>query len=140
MQTLFFKNLSIDNLIDKILDEAQLLEELLYEFTTRGFDGTKNLQLLFRPLFNTEYTIPPLQKTKTKVDERLVKNPILRIYALRIGDNIFVITGGVIKLTRAMKEHPDTEIELEKLEMVRSFLKSVNININDDLIYYYEQF
>lgn len=37
LQKLFFKNISIDELIDKILDEAQLLENSLYEFTAKGF-------------------------------------------------------------------------------------------------------
>lgn len=37
-----------------------------------------------------------------------------------------------------MKEHPDTIIELEKLERVKSFLEANDINIDDDLIYYYE--
>lgn len=141
LQTLFFKNISIDELIDKILDEAQLLENSLYEFTAKGFDSEENnLQMLFKPLYNTEYTIPIHQKTKAKVGGRFIKNPILRIYALRIGNNTFVITGGAIKLTRAMKEHPDTIIELEKLERVKSFLEANEINIDDDLIYYYAQF
>lgn len=54
----------------------------------KGFDSEENnLQMLFKPLYNTEYTIPIHQKTKAKVGGRFIKNPILRIYALRIGNN-----------------------------------------------------
>lgn len=121
LQTLFFKNRTRDEIIGQIYEEAQLLESLLYEFTKKGFESDVTLQMLFKPLADTEHTTPILQKTKAKIAEKSIKNPILRIYALRMGNNTFVITGGAIKLTRAMKEHPDTIIELEKLGKVKSF-------------------
>ena len=38
-----------------------------------------------------------------------------------------------------MKDHPDTLFELEKLDIVKTFLKKETINVDEDLIYYYEQ-
>ena len=46
----------------------------------------------------------------------------LRLYALKQDDNIYLITGGAIKLTRQMSERPHTLNELKKLESVRNHL------------------
>ena len=55
-------------------------------------------------------------------DHRKFKSPILRVYGIRIAQNTFVITGGAIKITRAMQEHVDTNEELRKFEIVKLFL------------------
>jgi len=60
------------------------------------------------------------------------------LYAIRIHKNLFIVTGGAIKLTGQMGEHDDTDKELEKLEKVRDFLKANDLKTADDLIYYYE--
>jgi len=40
---------------------------------------------------------------------------------------MFVITGGDIKLTRTMREHPDTMIELSKMNRCKEYFKSIGI-------------
>ena len=76
-----------------------------------------------------------LQKSKSPDDK---KRPLIRLYAIRIHKNLFIVTGGAIKLTYQMGEHEDTDKELEKLEKVRDFLKSNGLTTADELIYYYE--
>jgi hypothetical protein len=46
----------------------------------------------------------------------------LRLYAIRVAPNLFVITGGTIKLTHRMEEREHTHVELEKLEKVKRYL------------------
>ena len=46
----------------------------------------------------------------------------MRIYAIKLDKDVFVITGGAIKLTRTMQERAHTQRELERLERVRNFL------------------
>lgn len=46
----------------------------------------------------------------------------LRIYALKLEQNTYLITGGAIKLTRTMEEREHTLAELRKMELVRNFL------------------
>lgn len=46
----------------------------------------------------------------------------LRIYALKLERNTYLITGGAIKLTRTMEEREHTLAELRKMELVRNFL------------------
>lgn len=46
----------------------------------------------------------------------------LRIYAIRIDPNVYIVTGGAIKLTAKMQDREHTQIELEKLNKCRNFL------------------
>jgi hypothetical protein len=43
----------------------------------------------------------------------------------------FLITGGAIKMTQKMQEHPDTTNELKKLKKVRDFLIENKITFED---------
>ena len=52
-----------------------------------------------------------------------LKENILRYYAIKLDENCFVITGGAIKMSQTMQEHPDTTNELKKLEKARAYLK-----------------
>ena len=47
----------------------------------------------------------------------------LRLYAVRIDENLFLITGGVIKIVHKMKEHPDTQREKQKLQTAKMYLQ-----------------
>jgi len=76
----------------------------------------KNLAAFLKPLYNHEYNEVNLSKQKGR------KN-YLRIYALRIENNLFVITGGAIKFTLLMEEREHTANELIKIERCRNFLR-----------------
>lgn len=137
-----FDGQSIDQTVTKVHDEAAELEYLLEDFSEKGFKGGDNLQMLFRPLLNKQYKLPEHQETKAKVQgKRSFPKPILRLYGIRLGENTIVITGGAIKLTKTMDEHPDTVKEVEKLVEVKAFLKKNGLDNDEDLNdYYYEKF
>jgi predicted DNA-binding WGR domain protein len=79
----------------------------------------------FEPLEISEYAKQlAFQKGKIKKNQ-------LRYYALKLDDNCFVITGGAIKMSQTMQEHPDTQKELTKLEQARKFLRSNGV-FDDD--------
>ena len=140
LQDDYFVNVSIDVLIDKVIDEADELSARLRDFVSGGFEKNgKNLQMLFKPLHNAHFEIKPLQKHKAKIEDYNFPKPILRIYGIRIEQNTFIITGGAIKLVHEMKDHPDTLEELNKMERVKLFLKNSDINCEEDLKIYYEQ-
>lgn len=73
---------------------------------------------------NSEYQFQILSLQKGR------KN-YLRIDALRIDDDCFVITGGAIKLTHLMEEREHTANELQKLEVAKQFLKANDIYDSD---------
>ena len=135
-----YYDISISEGIDKVISEANNLETLLYQFVKSGFEKSgKRLQMLFKPLINTESYGKQLQKSKAEYEPRQNYKSILRLYAIKIGENTFVITGGAIKLNQFMEEHPDTKKELKIIDQVRDWLKENGIYVEDDLIYYYEE-
>ena len=80
------------------------------------------LESLFRPLENSRLGEMILSKEKAKGKEVSGHASWLRIYAIKLDKDVFVITGGAIKLTRTMQERSHTLRELERLERVRNFL------------------
>ena len=51
----------------------------------------------------------------------------LRVYAVRVDTNMFIVTGGAIKLTRTMQERSHTQLELDKLNRCRDYLKDQGV-------------
>ena len=75
-----------------------------------------------------DYTKPrgfKFLSTKAKGDQL---KSWLRIYALKIDENVYVITGGAIKLTKTMLEREHTKHELEKLERCHDYLREEGIS------------
>jgi hypothetical protein len=100
------------------IDDAFDFQDLLYEAADPGNkSGLKKLQDLFEPLHNYENEYYLLQKSKAK-------NSWLRFYAIRIEENLYVITGGCIKLTQKMKERTHTDLEMKKIDQVKRYLKN----------------
>ena len=111
---------SFDDFIEYVLSDAELLENLLLEYECNELI----MDACFQPLHNEEYQcrILSLQKKKCK---------FLRLYAIRIDSNCFVITGGTIKITRTMQEHPETNKELQKLKSCKNYLQLKGV-FNDE--------
>lgn len=62
------------------------------------------------------------------------KNPsLLRLYAIKLSSNCYMITGGGIKYCKEMHESADLERELVKIKQVRSFLISLGIEDREDI-------
>ena len=97
---------------------AERMETAIENACIKGQDEVgQSLQTLFKPLHHHEFSLEVAhQKTKAK-------RKWLRLYAVRIGPNCFVITGGAIKLTGTMAESPHTQKELRKIDRVVEFLK-----------------
>ena len=130
----FFGSITIGVAVSKTLDEVEEMENSLYDYSEQGFGSRdSNLQHLFKPLNNFEYAITTHQKSKTRV-----KKGWLRLYAIRLAENCYLVTGGAIKLTPDMKrEH--LQNELKKLEQAKLFLCSNGIDYPEDLNIYKDE-
>jgi hypothetical protein len=118
---------------NELMDEADELLTLLVRLAKRQqFDGI--LQHVFRPLnnFETNITVLQLSKASTKTKDR--REPKLRVYAVRMGENSYLVTGGAIKLTDRMEDRDHTKKELARLKLVRDWLKKEGIYYPEDLI------
>lgn len=88
----------------------------------------------FKPL-DKQLDLPFLAKKKVY---GIRKKTWLRLYALKVGDDMFIITGGTIKLIDNMIDRDHTNIELKKLDICRQFLISEKIVDEDGVIEFLE--
>ena len=121
LQSGFFGKVTIE---DAVLATRKEAKELSREFLRLAkLSGTSDqhtgIESLFRPLDNNEYRIRGLTKSKARGKNA---RRWLRIYAIRIDVNVYVVTGGAIKLTLKMNERDHTEQELKKIDKCRAFL------------------
>ncbi|KIC95931.1 hypothetical protein [Flavihumibacter solisilvae] len=115
------EDLQIDQDLPKILDQILIAVQETEDAIIRICeDPEKSLDQFFVPLRNYEYDPKVLSLRKRRAY-------CLRLYALRIDTNCFVITGGTIKLTHLMSDRNHTQRELVKLEQARSYLQSNGI-------------
>lgn len=127
----FYGAISIEDAIRRTRKQAIEFRRKFYQLTENQQNSELKLQAIFRPLHNSDYQLKELLKEKSKVDW-------LRIYAIRISENTYVISGGSIKLTQTMNTRPHLQLELKKLEMTRNFL--IENGLTDEADYGFIEF
>ncbi|MBS1533968.1 MAG: hypothetical protein JST78_02740 [Bacteroidetes bacterium] len=82
------------------------------------------LNEFFTNLYNNEYKATELPRQKAKQNW-------LRLYALKISqeekEDLYVITGGMIKLTLNMEDRPHGEEERTRINQCRDYLKTIGV-------------
>jgi hypothetical protein len=117
----FYKWENVNRAVDHTRFLAQKLEDLIYEKADEQASEIPNmLQSIFKPLNNNETDVQALQKSKTSYQW-------LRLYAIRINQQCYIITGSAIKLVLNMDERKYLQDELRKLEQVKNYLKEEGI-------------
>ena len=130
----FFGKISVSQAVERTLDEIEEMESILYDYAEQGFSRSEhNLQHLFKPLNNFEYTISIHQKSKARI-----KKGWLRLYAIRLSSNCYLVTGGAIKLTQDMKRK-HLQDELKKLNQTKTYLRNNGIEYPEDLNTYQDE-
>ncbi len=115
-----WNGISVTEAVIRTRNEAIAFEEKLLEVAQLGkMVLTDGLSSLFSPLVNGMFE-PILEKDKAKANRR----SWLRIYAIRIDVNLFLVSGGAIKLTRTMNEREHLKIELQKMDATRKYVKA----------------
>jgi hypothetical protein len=120
----------ISDAIEDTMDDAQQLERLILDIPY-----TENLDELFKPLGSVaDMTIRELTREKARNWDRQGHASWLRIYAIRLEKNVFVVTGGAIKLTRTMQERTHTQELLDKLNRCQQYLRDNGVFDVDSFI------
>ncbi len=110
------EDISIEEAVIKTMKWANKLEDKLLEIAEHGkTDKYETLSSLFKPLHDKTTKIEPLEENKAK-------ESWLRIYAIRVDSNLFVVSGGAIKLVQTMNEREHLMEEMSKLKLVQAFL------------------
>jgi len=109
-----------------IEDAARITKQKAFEFEELLTENNTNIESHFQPLDNRTIHFTELIKGKSKYDW-------LRLYAIKIDSNRFLITGGAIKLTHNMEDHESTRDELKKLEKTKKYLVELGVIDGDSL-------
>jgi hypothetical protein len=116
----------------QVLQEAIDLEDLfdeLYDNTVKG--EAKDFDSHFHYLegkYKYELERPPMKSYGTE------RPSLLRIYAIKMGVNTYLITGGGIKLADSIQNSPELKDHvLKNIDRVREFLKANGIIDSDDM-------
>lgn len=117
----------------KTIKDSNTLFDQLYEIAEKGFDdSSETLSQLFVPLHKSDKVhLSPYEQCKAYGIK--IPDSWLRLYAVRLSANTFVITGGGIKLVKAMQEDELLTIELQKLKETQQYLIENNILDVDDI-------
>ena len=127
----YFKITDINQAIIDTIEDSEILEGVILDISPEA-----DLDLLFRLLSNNRTIAEMLEKMKTRGERTNCHDSWLRIYAIRLADGKYIITGGAIKLTATMQERPHTQLELDKIEKVRCFLLDEGIVDDEGFIDY----
>lgn len=124
----YWDGITIDEAIVKTKTEAKELEAILLEYAESGKSiRLKNLSMLFKPLSEGKYE-KEFEKDKVKVEG---KKKWIRLYAIRIEANLFIVCGGAIKLRKTLNDRTYLIKELEKLEIARDYLMDEDSDVLD---------
>lgn len=115
------KDEPIPSLVLQLNENANEIDDILNEISS---DSRRSLDEFFKPLDNKEYHIVELSKQKGR------KN-YLRLFAIRIDTNCFIITGGAIKFHHLNKDRLHTHKEMQKIDRCRDYLKNNNVFDSD---------
>jgi len=95
-----------------------------------------DLSKIFRPLDNNQASDMMLQKEKARLKRKYGHSSWLRLYAIKLIQGNYIITGGAIKLTATMQEREHTRQELVKIDRVRRYLLEEGIIDDEGFIEY----
>lgn len=113
----FWTNSKLIRSVDDFLEEVEIALCKVREIKERLKTANMfELQKLFSPLTEGQSFLLEITPNKLKVLS-------FRLYALELRDHKYIITGGTLKITKTMQEHPNTILELDKLKKVTTFLK-----------------
>ncbi len=125
LQVDFWKEISVEEAVRITIREASDFRKLLLEITKeKPAKRRKEFIELFKPLEDTQSRFDFLDKKKAY---GMRKPSWLRMYALKISDDMYLITGGAIKLTKRMGERKHTKKELVKIERCKQYLKDQGV-------------
>lgn len=124
----YFGIINVETAVIKTIQLSEHLQKHFLEILASCEKNEKpDFDNFFKPLNNTDSYMMELLKSKGY-------NSWLRIYAIKIEANTYVITGGAIKLTQTMNTRDHLLNELTKLNRVKDWLKEQSILDNDAII------
>lgn len=143
LKDVFWHGYNENKVVQLILDEADEFENALYDLCENAKNGElPDFDAKFELIYPTKYyNVYGLKETEIHGSDRMFPphKTVLRLYAIQIDKNYYVIGGGGIKLTKSFEDTPCLEDEVAKLEKLRNFLIAKGVVDKDDLENYYDE-
>mgnify|MGYP000656533045 CR=1 FL=1 len=127
----YFKITDIKEAISDTIEDSERLRYIIMDISPET-----DLSKIFRPLDNNQASDVMLQKEKTRLKRKYGHSSWLRLYAIKLIQGNYIITGGAIKLTATMQEREHTRQELVKIDKVRRYLLEEGIIDDEGFIEY----
>ena len=117
----------------KVVDEAEELEEEIFERCNNAKDNDKpDLDDMFKYLDGKYRDVYELTPTKAY---GIGRPSFLRLYAIKVDSNVYVITGGGIKLAKKIQDSPGLkESVIRDIDKVRHWMIENGILDKNDII------
>lgn len=133
LQSGYYGKISVEDAIFSTIEEANNFEAEIKKVAKEGsLDKENSLQdIIFHPFHKNDTTFI-LQETRAYGTSY---NSWLRLYAIRISPQCFVVVGSAIKLTGANQDRTHTNDQLKKLKIGAEYLKSQGLLEDDDFGY-----
>jgi hypothetical protein len=131
LDSVFFKGATVSSITDAIAFEVEKFEDELFN-ANNGVEGCKSLDQLFRRLYGNVESLH-FDHDDEKKARPSIQGSILRLYAIQLDDGTYLVTGGTIKLYKAMIG-PEFKAEFDNLKKVKAFLKAHSISDVQGLI------
>ena len=122
----YFKITDIKEAISDTIEDSERLRYIIMDISPETF----------RPLDNNQASDVMLQKEKARLKRKYGHSSWLRLYAIKLIQGNYIITGGAIKLTATMQEREHTRQELVKIDKVRRYLLEEGIIDDEGFIEY----
>lgn len=121
----FYSDISIEEAVLRTRKEALALKSELLNLDSQGrTEHNEKLSQLFRPLSSREFSRSGFVRHKAY---GTIEKSMIRLYAVELKPETYLVSGGTIKLTRKMQDRQHTNEELRKLNWTIEFLKSEGI-------------
>jgi hypothetical protein len=132
LQSGFYGNITIEEAVLQTIDESARFDRIILNSAKQGLTNTSKVleEVVFTSLHKNDYSHIHIQ-SKAYGPQR---PSWLRIYAIRIAVNVYVVSGGAIKLTKDM-DAPHLKLELRKLKATADYLKEIGFEFEEDLGY-----
>ena len=125
LQSGFYGAITISEAVQRTRKEALALKRELLALDEKGTtQHNQGISTLFQPISKLEYNPEGFERHKAY---GFIAKSMIRIYAVKLTETQFLITGGTIKLTGKMQDRPHTELELWKLDQAIDYLKDQGI-------------
>ncbi len=125
-----FYSISVEDAVRQTLHDAKEFQKRILGIKDSNGLGGGMLSSYFRPL-DKIFKRGIYEKCKAY---GTIDVGWLRLYAVKIPENCYVITGGAIKLTKKMNEREHTQEQLQKLINCIDYLRSVGIVDDEGII------